>query len=128
MSLRLRNFKVYSCVSAAHVAFTEHKVSGKGVGVIDHYIRKRNAEHTSVHALCFYLSAIMFLLSMTFAVKCILVWLSGLRNSFRDSDADFFVHILPAQKQIRDEAFESSTMFNVASPVGLFKCSAISSD
>ena len=46
------------------MVFTEHKVSGKGVGVIDHYIRKRNAEHTSVQTLCFYLSAIMFLLSM----------------------------------------------------------------
>ena len=46
-SLRLRNFKV-SCVSAAHLVFTEHKVSGKAVGVIDRYIRKRNAEHTSV--------------------------------------------------------------------------------
>ena len=30
--------------------------------------------------------------------------------------------------QIRDEAFESSTMSKVASPVGLFKCSALSSD
>ena len=70
----------------------------------------------------------MYPLSITFAVNCILVLLSGLRNSFRDSDADFFVHILPAQKQIRDEAFESSTMSKVASPVGLFKCSAIRSD
>ena len=32
------------------------------------------------------------------------------------------------KKQIRDEAFESSTMSKVASPVGLFKCSAMSSD
>ena len=31
------------CVSAAHWDFTEHKVSGKGVVVIDRYMRKRNA-------------------------------------------------------------------------------------
>ena len=45
------------CVSAAHWNFTEHIVSGKGVVVIDRYMRKRNAVHMMLLSIGYYVPA-----------------------------------------------------------------------